>query len=85
MKSLAWEKVVPIIFFGALTVISSYIGYTLQDLNKNISQLNIQMGSVVERIAVTSKDNESIKSKQDEQTKVIYSHEGRIQSLERGK
>lgn len=85
MTDLAWDKVVPTIFFSSLTIISGYIGYTLRDLNVNISQLNTQMGAVVERIAVNTKENEILRKGQEEEFKLIYNHEGRIQSLEREK
>lgn len=84
-KDLAWEKIVSAIFYSAITLIAGYIGYTLKDLNRNVSQLNLQMGTVVERLATTSRDNETLKVKQDEHTKIIYDHEGRIKSLERVK
>lgn len=85
MKDLTWDRVAPVIFFSALTLITGYIGYTLRDLNTNISQLNIQMVTAVERIAMTAKDNETVKAKQEEHTKIIYEIDGRVKVLERTK
>lgn len=82
-KDLSWEKVVAALFYSAITIIAGYIGYTLNNLNTNVSQLNLQMGTVVERLATTARDSEALKLKQDEHTRVIYDHEGRIKSLER--
>lgn len=85
MKDLAWDKVVPVIFYSLLTLIGGYISYTLRDLTSNVYQLNIQMGTVVERLATTSKENESLKIRQDEQGRMLYDINGRVLVLERTK
>lgn len=83
MKDLSWDKVVPVIFYSALTLIGGYMSYTLRDLTSNVSQLNVQMGTVVVQISATAKDNEALKSQQQEQMKIIYDHEGRLRVLEK--
>jgi len=85
MKDLGWDKVAPVFFYSALTLITGYIGYTLRDLNANIFQLNIQMGSVIEKLATTSRDSEVLRVRQEDHTRSIYDLNGRVLVLEKTK
>lgn len=83
MKGLRWESVATALFFAAITIIAGLAQQSLRDLNRNVSELNLKMATVVGQINQNAKDTEGQKGELNEHTKTLADHEKRITILER--